>query len=141
MEFSSLTKVKINFATSHLVFPHIMLGLVAILLVLVLITRRQKILAAISDGPYWPMGIDHVRFFGTIIFTVVYFTAMPIVGDIFPNTGMGFYLMSIPYIVATGVLYLRERSRRKLLYVGLNAIITPTFVWFTLSTFFNVTLP
>ena len=141
MSQDSLLGVSINFDTSHTVFPTIIAVILGILFVAILVTRGKTMLAAVGNGPWWPVGIDHMRFFGTIAGTVVYFLAMPAVGDLFPNTGLGFYLCSIPYLFGMSVLYLHERGRRQLLIAGLNAIIAPSLVWYILSELFNISLP
>jgi hypothetical protein len=140
MDLHSLLQVKIDFATSQNVFPHIMEVVLAILLVIVVATRWQRIVAAVS-GPPWPIGIDQLRFFGTLVLTIVYFLAMPVVGDQFPNTGLGFYFVSIPYVLAIGLLYVHNWRRRTIIFVVLNAVIAPTFVWFVFSNLFNISLP
>ncbi len=140
MDLHSLLQVKIDFATSQNVFPHIIEVVLAILLVIVVATRWRKIVATVS-GPPWPIGIDQVRFFGTLVLTLIYFLAMPVIGNQFPNTGLGFYFASIPYVLAIGLLYVHNRTRRKLIYVVLNAVIAPTFVWYVFSNLFNISLP
>jgi hypothetical protein len=140
MNLHSLLQVKINFATSQNVFPHIIEVVLAILFVMVIATRWRRILAAVG-GPPWPIGIDQIRFFGTLALTIIYFLAMPVVGDQFPNTGLGFYFASIPYILAIGLLYLHNWTRRTIIYVVLNAVIAPTIVWYVLANLFNISLP
>ena len=141
MSFESPFHVTIDFNTSHMIFPTIIAVILGILFVSILITRGSTILATVSNGNWWPAGIDHKRFFGTIALTVIYFMAMPAVGDIFPNTGLGFYLCSIPYLFALSTLYLHERSRRTLMIAGANALIAPSLVWYILSELFNISLP
>lgn len=141
MNFQSLLKVKVDFATSHLIFPHIIEVILALLLIAIVMVRWRQIAAAVSGGPIWPLGIDHARFFGTIAGTIVYFLAMPEVGDQFPNTGLGFLFCSIPYVLGLSLLYLRDRISRHLIYAALNAVIAPTIVWYVMSNLFNISLP
>jgi hypothetical protein len=141
MDIASLLKVKIDFATSHVIFPHIIEAILAILLVVILAVRWPRIVAAVGSGPVWPLGIDKLRFFGTIAITVVYFLAMPAIGDRFPNTGLGFYFASIPYVLAISVLYLHDWRPRPLAYALANAVIAPTIVWYVLANVFNISLP
>ncbi|MBV17194.1 MULTISPECIES: tripartite tricarboxylate transporter TctB family protein [Thalassospira] len=141
MSFDSPFHVTIDFDTSHMIFPTIIAIILGILFTAILITRGRTMLATITNGPWWPAGIDHMRFFGTLVLTVIYFTAMPSVGDFFPNTGLGFYLCSIPYLFALSTLFLHERTRRTLLIAGANALIAPTIVWYILSELFNISLP
>ncbi|WP_404420564.1 tripartite tricarboxylate transporter TctB family protein [Thalassospira australica] len=141
MSFENLLKVTVDFDTSHIIFPTIIAVILGILFLAILVTRGRTIFASIGSGPWWPVGIDHLRFFGTIAGTVLYFLAMPAVGDIYPNTGLGFYLCSIPYLFAMSVLYLHERGRKQLIIAGLNAVIAPSLVWYILSELFNISLP
>ncbi|WP_430474666.1 tripartite tricarboxylate transporter TctB family protein [Thalassospira lucentensis] len=141
MSFDSPFHVTIDFSTSHTIFPTIIAVILGILFISILITRGRTMLATVTNGAWWPAGIDHKRFFGTLVLTVIYFMAMPSVGDIFPNTGLGFYLCSIPYLFALSTLFLHERSRRTLTIAAANAIIAPSVVWYILSELFNISLP
>ena len=141
MSFDSPFHVTVEFSSSHLIFPTIIAVILGILFISILITRGSTILATVTNGHWWPASIDHTRFFGTLALTVVYFLAMPSVGDIFPNTGLGFYLCSIPFLFALSTLFLHERSRRTLTIAGANALIAPSVVWYILSELFNISLP
>lgn len=141
MSLETLLSVSIDFDTSHTVFPTIVAIVLGILLAAILATRSRAILATIGSTPWWPAKIDHMRFFGTLAGTVLYFIAMPWVGDFYPNTGLGFYICSIPYLFAMSVLYLNQRDKRHLLIAGLNALIAPSVVWYLLSELFNISLP
>ncbi|MDP2700339.1 tripartite tricarboxylate transporter TctB family protein [Thalassospira sp.] len=141
MSFSSLLDVSIDFDTSHLVFPTLIAAVLVILLVAIAATNWRVIVSAVGATPTWPAGIDHMRFFGTLIATVIYFIAMPAVGNLYPNTGLGFYICSIVYLFGLGALYLHKRDRRHLTIVTLNALIAPSLVWFILSEIFNLSLP
>jgi hypothetical protein len=136
-----LTRVTIDFDTSHLIFPILIAIVLAILGVAILITNRREIAGA---GAFWRdvFGqMDKVRFLGTILITTVYFLLMVPVGNIWPNTGMGFLICSIPYIFLTGVLFLHRRSGRDLLPVAITAIVAPTLVWWLFTDLFFLTLP
>ncbi|WP_158259859.1 tripartite tricarboxylate transporter TctB family protein [Phyllobacterium phragmitis] len=141
MNLASFPNVSIDFATSHLVFPMLVSILLGLLLVAILATRWRTIWGAFTTGPYWPAGIDQLRFFGTIALTVLYFLAMPQIGDLFPNEGYGFLIASIPFLFLMSLLYLHRRSRRQIVIAAINAAIAPTVVWYLLSTVFNLTLP
>ncbi|YBV95066.1 tripartite tricarboxylate transporter TctB family protein (plasmid) [Phyllobacteriaceae bacterium JZ32] len=141
MNFASFPSVSINFETSHLVFPTLISILLGILLVAILATHWRAIWGALTTGPYWPSGIDHLRFFGTVALTVLYFLAMPEIGDLFPNEGYGFLIASIPFLFLMSLLYLHQRTRRYVVIAAINAAVAPTVVWYMLSTVFNLTLP
>lgn len=136
-----LTHVKINFETSQLIFPTIMACILGILGLAILITHRREILAS---GTHWrriAQGMDKARFFGTIVLMLIYFSLMVPVGNIWPNTGMGFLICSIPFVFLTGLLYLNERTSRHVAVLGVTALVAPTIVWWLFADLFFLTLP
>lgn len=135
------TRVTIDFQTSHLVFPTLIGGVLLTLGMAILITRRQAIAGA---GQYWSQtlaAMDKPRFFGTIALTLVYFLLMVPVGDIWPNTGMGFLLCSIPFVALSGLLYLQERTRSAVVVLAVVAVAAPLLVWWVFADVFFLTLP
>ena len=145
MEFSELFRVSIDFDQSHLFFPRIIHWLLLSMLLLILATQGIPYVRALREGrktlPFMSGPFDAFRFFGTLVLTVAYFLAMAYVGERFPNTGLGFLLMSVPYMAALGWLYLHDRGRGYLLKVGLNAVIAPVVAWYVLAKLFYITLP
>ena len=136
-----LTRVTIDFETSHLVFPTLIAIILAVLGLAILVTRRHEIAAS---GAYWHRTLgrmDKLRFFGTIALTIVYFSLMVPVGNVWPNTGLGFLICSIPYVLLTGVLFLHQRGARQLLPVIVTAVVAPTLVWWLFTDLFFLTLP
>ena len=136
-----LTRVTIDFSTSHLVFPAI-IGAVLLVLGLAIVATRWRQLA--GAGGYWSSVLaatDKPRFFGTIALTLVYFLLMVPVGDFWPNTGMGFLLCSIPYVALMGLLYLHEKTRALLLALGIVSLVAPLIVWWVFANVFFLTLP
>lgn len=141
MEMEGLTRVSVNFETSHLIFPWL-IGIVLVLLGLAIAWQRRHELA--GAGSYWQdivHDMDKVRFLGTIVLTVVYFSLMVPVGEIWPNTGRGFLFCSIPYVFLTGVLFMQERTLRQIAVMAAIALIAPTFVWWLFFYIFFLTLP
>ena len=136
-----LTKVEIDFATSHLIFPTLIGSVLLILGVAILVTRRREILGA---GAMWRdtfVRMDRTRFFGALLLTVLYFVLMVPVGDIWPNTGMGFLLCSIPFVTLLGVLFMHDRSPRRVVPLLIVAVVAPLLTWWLLSEIFFLTLP
>jgi len=136
-----VTSVSINFDTSHLVFPTI-IGIVLALLGLAIVIRdRARIAGAPAHwGRLWTQ-MDKPRFFGTLVLMLVYFGLMVPVGNIWPNTGMGFLICSIPFIFAIGVLYLHDRSPRAMLPVAILALVAPPLTWWLFFHVFFLSLP
>jgi Ca2+/Na+ antiporter len=137
----SLTHVTVNFATSHLIFPTLIAGILALLGLAILITRRHAIA---GSGAYWRgilSGMDRVRFPGAVALTVLYFLLMVPVGEHWPNTGLGFLICSVPYVFLTGALFLHRRGPRDLIPVAITAAVAPTLVWWLFTDLFFLTLP
>jgi hypothetical protein len=136
-----LTRVTVNFETSHLIFPILIAVVLAMLGIAILVTKRREIAGA---GTYWRgvfSSMDRFRFFGAIVLTVIYFLLMVPVGSIWPNTGLGFLICSIPYVFLTGALFLHHRGLRDLIPVAVTAIVAPTLVWWLFTDLFFLTLP
>ena len=143
--FLSLFNVTIDFEQSHLFFPRIITWTLVIMLGIILIRERRSIMPglrragqAVATGAG---GFDRFRFFGTLMLTSVYFYLMYVVGGIFPNTGYGFLLMSIPFIFLLSLLYVDNRSRRNVMIITATAIIAPVLAWGILAQIFGITLP
>ena len=136
-----LTRVTIDFESSHLLFPTIIACVLAVLGLSIVVRERGSILAS---GDHWARifsNMDKVRFFGTIALTLVYFSLMVPVGDMWPNTGMGFLLCSIPFVFLTGVLFLHDRGLRPVASIAVVALVVPTLVWWLFTDVFFLTLP
>ncbi|MBO0903007.1 tripartite tricarboxylate transporter TctB family protein [Jiella sonneratiae] len=136
-----LTHVTVDFSRSHLIFPEVIGTILVILAVAILIRDRRR---AMGSGRYWReifARMDKLRFFGTLLLTVVYFSAMEPVGYRFPNLGLGFLFCSIPYLFAVGFLYLHHRTFRAALPVAAMALVAPTLVWWLFGSVFLLTLP
>ncbi|MCA0997126.1 tripartite tricarboxylate transporter TctB family protein [Alloyangia pacifica] len=136
-----LTRVTIDFQTSHLIFPTIIAIVLGLLGLAIVIRDRARIAAA---GSYWRASwsaMDKPRFLGALALTLLYFSLMVPVGDIWPNTGLGFLLCSIPYVLATGILFMHERGFRQILPLLIVAVVGPTFVWWLFTYPLFLTLP
>lgn len=135
------TKVTIDFDTSHLLFPSLIAIVLGALGLAILIRDWRRIAAS---AHYWRdvlTRMDKVRFVGTLLLMLVYFFLMVPVGDVWPNTGMGFLVCSIPFVFLTGCLFMHERNVRSMIPVVLTALIGPTFVWWLFTYPLFLTLP
>lgn len=136
-----LTRVTIDFQTSHLVFPTIIGSVLLLLGAAIVATRWRRIAGAAG---YWSdifTAMDKMRFFGTIALTLVYFLLMVPVGDFWPNTGLGFLICSIPYVALSGLLYLHERTASAMAVLGVVSVVAPLLVWWVFAHVFFLTLP
>lgn len=142
---SALPKVKVNFSQSQLLFPTIISTILVLLLLAILVVYGIPYLRTIRRGERTRLGslkgLDKLRFFGTIVLTIVYFLSMDYVGNFFPNMGYGFLFMSMPFIFLLSLLCVHGLTRRKLLALTLNALIAPAVAWYVLAQLFNISLP
>lgn len=142
---ASFFHITIDFKESHMFFPVIIMWVLLFLLALICIIYGRPYLSALRSGErslsFSTSHIDKLRFIGTLVLTVAYFLSMDYVGDFFPNTGLGFLFMSIPFMFLMSLLYVHDLNRRKFLILSLNALITPSLAWYILAKLFNITLP
>jgi len=141
----SLLKVSIVFKESHWFFPKIVLWVLLSLLAVILVVHGIPFLRDVRGGrrkvSFSMRGFDLFRFSGTILLTILYFLSMDYVGDFFPNMGLGFLIMSIPFMFILSLLYAHAIDRKKLMAMGLNAVISPVAAWYILAHLFNISLP
>jgi len=141
----AIFKVQVDFEKSHLIFPTIIEWLLAGLALAIVVTHGRRWVTAWRGAPIgarirgWD--VDNKRLFGCLLLTPAYFAAMEPVGSLYPNTGIGFLLTSIVYVFALSWLFVRDNHRRKTIAMALNALITPTLVWFVFAHIFRITLP
>lgn len=142
---SSLFKVSIDFNQSHLLFPKIVSWFLLLQLVVIFLVYGIPYIRNVRSGkrvsPFAGKHFDNLRFFGTIVLTIIYFISMDYVGEYFPNTGLGFLFTSIVFIFVLSLLYVHGFDRRKMLILSLNALIAPSVAWYVLAHLFNISLP
>ncbi len=142
---ASLFHVTIDFQESHMFFPTIVMWVLLFLLALIFIIYGRPYLCALRTGErtlsFSTSHIDKLRLIGTLVLTIAYFLSMDYVGDFFPNTGLGFLFMSIPFMFCLSLLYVHNLNRRKFLTLSLNALIAPGLAWYVLAKLFHITLP
>ena len=142
---SSLFKVTIDFDQSHLFFPKLVTWFLLLQLVVILLVYGIPYIRDVRSGkrasPFSGVKYDFLRFFGTIVLTIIYFLSMDYVGEYFPNTGLGFLFTSVVFIFVLSLLYVHGLNRHKWLVLSLNALIAPSVAWFVLARLFNISLP
>lgn len=143
--FLSLFNVTIEFDQSHLFFPRIVTWTLLIMLGIIIIKEHKSIIPGLkkAGSAVFSRGgeFDRFRFFGTLALMISYFYLMDVVGSLFPNTGYGFLLMSVPFIFLLSLLFVDNKSRRNVVIIAANAIVAPVLAWYILSQLFNITLP
>ena len=142
---TSLLSIKIDFAQSHTFFPTIITWLLIFLLLVIMVVRGIPFFRNLRQDrgkiSIWAENFDKIRFWGTILFTIIYFLSMDYVGALFPNMGFGFLIMSMPFMFALSLLYVHNFNRKKFIVVTLNSIIAPSIAWYVLGNLFNISLP
>lgn len=142
---SSLFKVSIAFDQSHLFFPKIVTWFLLLQLVVTCLVYGIPYIRDVRSGkrtfPFSSGQWDNLRFFGTIVLTIVYFLSMDYVGGYFPNTGLGFLFTSVIFIFVLSLLFVHGLDRRKMVVLSLSALLSPSVAWFVLARLFNITLP
>ncbi len=143
--FSNLLSVNIDFEQSHMFFPKIIMWLLLLLFLLIVVLYGRKFLEDVKAGRrsirLFEENFDKIRLFGTIGAVILYFVLMDSVGVLFPNTGLGFLLVSIPFMMCLSFLYVHDLNKKKTIIILLNSIIAPTAAWYILGNLFNITLP
>ncbi|PYF82352.1 MULTISPECIES: tripartite tricarboxylate transporter TctB family protein [Marinomonas] len=141
--FSSLNAVVIDFDTSHLFFPRIVISLLLILGLVIVVSYFRPVMQAIRTGRYqfFVKNADFFRLLMTFALIPAYFWGMDAIGAVLPNMGLGFLLASIPFVFLMSMLYCHDMTRRNLIIIVSNAVITPTFVWGVLYHLFAVSMP
>ena len=126
-------------------FPTIVMWVLLLLLGVIFIVYGIPFIRAVGKGEkelsFSAEHIDKLRLFGTVFLTIAYFLSMDYVGTFFPNMGLGFLLMSIPFMFLLSLLYVHNLGRKKLLMISLNSFIAPGIAWYVLAKMFNISLP
>lgn len=137
--------VAIDFERSHLFFPNIIHWVLVILALMIVLVHGREIVRHVQgwSESYREHGLDYdrLRLFGTLGLVIAYFLLMEWVGQFFPNTGMGFLLVSMPFMALLSLLYVHDLNRGKLLAILACAIIAPLSAWYVLAQLFFITLP
>ena len=84
---------------------------------------------------------DKLKLFGTIILLIIYFNGMEFVGGFFPNMGYGFLFTSIVFMFVISLLFIGKPTKKKLIAITANSVITPVLAWYLFNYLFHITLP
>ncbi len=142
---SKFLSIKIDFDQSHMFFPKIIMWLLLLLFILIVVLYGRQFIKDVKEGrkslKFFEENYDKIRLFGTIGAVIIYFILMDYVGEFFPNTGLGFLLVSIPFMMCLSFLYVHDLNRKRTIIILLNSIIAPVAAWYILGNLFNITLP
>jgi len=147
-EKSGFLSVAIDFDTSHLFFPRIIIGIIVLLL---LIIGLQNLIRKLRNGSlreslksfrFFEENYDKLKLFGSIISVAVYFFLMDFIGRFFPNQGLGFLIASIPFMFVMSFLLVgKENFKNHRTSILISTVATPLLAWVLFAKMFFITLP
>ena len=147
-ENSDFLSVTIDFETSHLYFPKIIIGIIILLLLtigikeLVKKLRQGNLKEGLMSFKFFEENYDKLKLFGSIISVALYFFLMDFIGRFFPNQGLGFLFASIPFMFFLSFLLVgRENIRNHRVSILISSVVTPLFAWILFAKLFYITLP
>lgn len=149
-------RVKYKPSTSHWIFPPIILGVLAFLLVVMAIQRlvkckkQGKPFFAFKNYQFFVENWDKVRLMGTLALMVLYFPAMNLLGFLPASILFVFLfnvlftgirqLASIPVAFKTRKFW-SNRDFRSLLNSLAISVVSSTIIWLIFGKLFKITLP
>lgn len=147
-ENNDFLSIAIDFETSHLFFPRIMIGIIILLL---LIIGIQNLVKKIRDGSlkesiksfhFFEENYDKLKLYGSIVSVAVYFFLMDFIGRFFPNQGLGFLITSIPFMFFMSFLLVgKAQFKNNRIAILASSLATPLFAWILFAKIFYITLP
>lgn len=137
-----MLNVSIDFAESHWFFPKIVITCIVILLAVILVKERKTIAKSVA-GFSMKSILNHENYKAYLFLALlsVYILAMEALGELFPNTGYAFLICTIPLMFVIPLLIEKEISKRKLMFIAVNSVLSPIIAWVVLGQLFAITLP
>jgi hypothetical protein len=133
----SFFKLEVQYSTSHLFFPKIIIGFLVFLAVLivtkkVLIRVRNKQPAITREWKFFVKDADMFMLFGSLVLFVLY---------IFVLNLIGFLPASLIFIFLFNLLFCRTLKPRSVLVSLIISVIASVLVWYLFGVVFNIALP
>ncbi len=134
---SEFFRIKVVYSTSHLLFPKIVIAILAILLVIMIIqrfieTKKENKPFINKDFKFFKEDYDKLKLAGSAVLLVAYCAAM---------NYLGFVAGSIIFISLFHILYAEKRTlKRILISIGISTAET-LLVWYVFAQLLYVTLP
>ena len=134
---SDLFRIKVVYSTSHLLFPKIIITVLAILAVILLIqrivdTKKNNKPFFNKDFKFFNEDCDKMKLAGSAILLVTYCVAMNYIG---------FVVASIIFISLFHILYAEKRTLKRIMVsIGISVVET-LLVWYVFANLLYVTLP
>lgn len=139
-----LLSVKIDFEQSHLYFPRIIVALLILLIIAIAIIHLPSRIREIRNGHKHRFFIENynkIKLYGTIFLIAAYFKGMEIVGGFFPNMGYGFLISSIIFMLLISMLFVEKLTKKTIITLVVNSLLTPTLAWYIFGVLFHISLP
>lgn len=125
-----------QYSTSHLFFPKIIITILIVLGAIIWMPRLIQAVKTRSNGAerkrFFVEGYDIVKFYGSILFLILYVLALELVG---------FLPASILFIFLFNVLFTAALDMKSILISATISIVASVGVWYIFGVLFNVTLP
>lgn len=134
--------VSINFDQSHWFFPKIIITCLVFLLVIILVKERKTIIKSIQGFSFKTLlNKDNYKAYLFLALIGVYILSMEALSELFPNTGYAFLIATIPFLFVIPFLIEKEITKRKVIFISINSILSPVIAWLVLGQLFSITLP
>lgn len=147
-ENSDFLSISIDFETSHLFFPRIIIGVIFLLLIIIGVKELIKKIRAgnlkesLKGFRFFEENYDKIKLYGSIVSVGCYFFFMDFIGRFFPNQGLGFLITSIPFMFVMSYLLVgRDNFKNHRTSILISSVLTPLFAWVLFAKLFYITLP
>ncbi|MCG9625215.1 tripartite tricarboxylate transporter TctB family protein [Vibrio mediterranei] len=135
-------QVSIDFDSSHLFFPRIIIISLLFVGVIILIQRREDIWCRLrSFSLHQIINKGNVKAYIFVGLIGAYILGMESLGELFPNTGYAFLILTIPLMFLIPFLVEDTLTKKQVVFIAINAVVSPITAWLVLGQLFNITLP
>lgn len=133
----SFFKLEVQYSTSHLFFPKIVIAILLILAVIivaknVVIRVRNKQPAIKLSWKFFVPEADFFMLFGSLVLFILYIMALDF---------LGFLVSSLIFIFLFNLLFCRTLKIKSALISLVISLISCVSVWYLFSVVFNISLP
>lgn len=137
-----MLNVSIDFESSHLFFPRIVLVCIVFIGAIIVFQEKERIVESLKGFAIGKLiNGGNYKSYIFIVLMSAYILGMQAVSEIFPNTGYAFLILTIPLMFIIPLLIESDITKKKLIYMVINAVLSPIIVWVVLGQLFNITLP
>jgi len=132
-----LLRLTVQYSTSHMFFPKIVIGILIVLGIIILLMNivsrvKSKKPLLDQDRRFFVKGYDKLKFFGSIALFILY---------IYCLKPLGFLYASILFIFLFNVLFCGTLRKKSLVISAAVSVISSVTVWYLFGIVFRITLP